>query len=742
MAVAVESLVIETRVDDKMTALLAQMGEQVKRFGAVAAEQFGAAKVSAETMTRTIANAGQGLFGFAGPRALGTLNVGLKQAEFGFEGMGKSAKGVVPELKGLGEVAQGFWIANASGAAAAEKTVGRFGKSLGAIGAILRRSPLLIGADIAARVAGFQGVFDLFNKTMDGIANSVTAVGVSFKDRLIPFVEDGSRAIKSLNLQLAELQKQLAAARGADTEFIPFGKGLGIDVSKIKLAGLEEQEAALTNIEVAVKRAMQPDLFGEQRKVVDELNDATKRLTFTVGDQVLAVKEWRDQGRAIVPIWETIVPSIAAAEKELAAWNARLASGAQVTREWAAETELANSGLARAAVGFANLGAEMARRAFGLEEWKEHLREMKERLKIEAAQERFKEFWGGLATVFAQAAAAAAQAAQKITQAENAFAALQNRGGFEGQLNIDVLPLGSLEQQLAQIEFQYVQGLAALNDYVQAQDALGESVPIDKFQEYLATLQQVREQQEQAAIASTTFAGGIKQALESFSTASNQLGQQLVGGTFGAFRTLFRDVITGAGSATERLKAFARSFLENIADMIAQMLALKVVSAIFGVQSQDKGGEKLLAAAMLSIGFGFAKGGIVQGGLDLPSLPSFAAGGVTNRPMVARVGDNKSRREAIVPLPGAGRGIPVEFKNEPEDGQARARDAAAQAPKMQDFRIENTVHLTLNVGSLDPRGAKEVVLGASEEIVEMVAQAIYSGSDAGLRRAIQSVGRA
>jgi hypothetical protein len=55
----------------------------------------------------------------------------------------------------------------------ASKSTKGFGTSLGALGGLLRRSPLLLVADLAARVAGFNGVMDIFNKTMNGAADAI-----------------------------------------------------------------------------------------------------------------------------------------------------------------------------------------------------------------------------------------------------------------------------------------------------------------------------------------------------------------------------------------------------------------------------------------------------------------------------------------------------------------------------------------------------------------------------------------
>jgi hypothetical protein len=82
-----------------------------------------------------------------------------------------------------------------------------------------------------------------------------------------------------------------------------------------------------------------------------------------------------------------------------------------------------------------------------------------------------------------------------------------------------------------------------------------------------------------------------------------------------------------------------------------------------------------------------------------------------------------------VPLPGPNRGIPVEFKR----GQRPAQDAGAT--------VQQSVNLTLNVGSLDPRTAADVVLAQMPQIQAAITQAISAGRDRALLGAVRGAVR-
>jgi len=199
----------------------------------------------------------------------------------------------------------------------------------------------------------------------------------------------------------------------------------------------------------------------------------------------------------------------------------------------------------------------------------------------------------------------------------------------------------------------------------------------------------------------TTFAGQAQVAFRDLSQSIQQnFAAEVVGVGFESFRGFFRDVITGAKSAKEAFRDFALNVVSGMADIFAQQLALRAVSGIFGG---------------FGIPLGQARGGYAAGGYN---LDSYAAGGVVSGPRPVMLGDNPSRREAVVPLPGAGRSIPVEFVGERGGSRAQA------------------VTINLAVTSLDPRGAADVVLSAMPQIQRALVGAL-GGTDRSLISAVR-----
>jgi TP901 family phage tail tape measure protein len=115
-----------------------------------------------------------------------------------------------------------------------------------------------------------------------------------------------------------------------------------------------------------------------------------------------------------------------------------------------------------------------------------------------------------------------------------------------------------------------------------------------------------------------------------------------------------------------------------------------------------------------------AMGGVFPGQV----LSSFAHGGVARGRQTAVIGDNSSGYEAFVPLPGAGRGIPVEFR-----GRAGGGDTHV------------TAQVSLTVHSIDPRGAADVVLSQMPAIQKAITSALVRGSDRGMLEAVRGAAR-
>lgn len=118
----------------------------------------------------------------------------------------------------------------------------------------------------------------------------------------------------------------------------------------------------------------------------------------------------------------------------------------------------------------------------------------------------------------------------------------------------------------------------------------------------------------------------------------------------------FTDFIMGTKSAGEAFRQFAYEVVSGLAKMAAQAAMTAVFKSVLGG---------------ISSMFGFADGGVAQGGIQAFAnggiatggikFQAFAGGGTVSGPTLGLMGEGKYN-EAIVPLPN-GRSIPVDMKN-------------------------------------------------------------------------------
>jgi hypothetical protein len=139
-----------------------------------------------------------------------------------------------------------------------------------------------------------------------------------------------------------------------------------------------------------------------------------------------------------------------------------------------------------------------------------------------------------------------------------------------------------------------------------------------------------------------------------FYTAGLNGANQLVDGGLNRVGDAIGDVITGAKKGKEAFREFARGVLADLAKIIGRLVAMQLVSSIFGSAAAGAGGGGGGVPAN-------EKGG-QYGGQITKTIPlrRFERGGVVRRPTLALFGEGKaSKGEAFVPLPD-GRRIPVE----------------------------------------------------------------------------------
>ena len=206
------------------------------------------------------------------------------------------------------------------------------------------------------------------------------------------------------------------------------------------------------------------------------------------------------------------------------------------------------------------------------------------------------------------------------------------------------------------------------------------------IKEFLGMMEEIKEKTAEVAESTRTIFletfEGIKEGLKSahmewFETTlaiSIEAGKQLhaiFATTVDDIGIAFAALITEGESLKESMKkiweSLKREVVKQINIMIARMIVMWVIKKLlfggggggegFQHPSEMGGGGEAFGGGVLKK-LGLAKGGIVQGGLK---VPSFATGGITTAPTLALIGDNPNHREAVVPLPD-GRSIPVDLK--------------------------------------------------------------------------------
>jgi hypothetical protein len=186
-----------------------------------------------------------------------------------------------------------------------------------------------------------------------------------------------------------------------------------------------------------------------------------------------------------------------------------------------------------------------------------------------------------------------------------------------------------------------------------------------------------------------SFTSGMTDAFDKHKMTLQQgiksIGQAFVDHIFGAIKQLsdaFVDAILDAesfkASMIEIFKNLGREILKSIVRIAAIIIASKIIVILqIMIEKVKELGREMQRTANIAAGIfagfmvggpigasiggfigGLKDGGIVKGGLE---VPSFASGGITNAPTLAMIGDNSNNREAVVPLPD-GRSIPVDMQ--------------------------------------------------------------------------------
>jgi TP901 family phage tail tape measure protein len=236
-------------------------------------------------------------------------------------------------------------------------------------------------------------------------------------------------------------------------------------------------------------------------------------------------------------------------------------------------------------------------------------------------------------------------------------------------------------------------------------DIIGKQVAMQKLADA------IREAARAAADFGKGFSAGFQDKLTEFADTTRQ-GYELATRSIDAFANASQQAIQGILEGTANARDILRGFAHDFSAIASQILSQRLFGALFGGLSGS--GTHTIGGEGAGISYtAKADGGVISGGLR-----SFAPGGIAVGPQFALIGDNHAQREAIVPLPGAGRGIPVEFKNGGGGGSI-------------------TVQVSYSVTALDARGVRELLVEHGRVIGDIAADQIRTGRHAGLRESVR-----
>lgn len=564
-----------------------------------------------------------------------------------------------------------------------------------ALGPLARRSLAFIGVDFATRVAGFNGVMDVFNTLMNKGADAVRGV-LGLPPKLTKELDDQAESVS----RLSKLYEDLREHRKKALE----------ESGPLVVGGFDFTEA-VDGLEGNKRLAAAQFLEGFDRTVT-ELREKYLREPSLL-EQVLGITPKQGQAefaRARKEEFDRITDVLGVLRQSSKLTGDQITVLAkQVVDGKTTFEELSDSGDYTAET-LRRLEVEIRRLTTAETEWKKRLASGAEIRARREAMQQMAETAGFLATNMLKVASAQLQLtlAEQERRADTAAEVARINAEFERRLALtkELIAAGKGFEKGADGQLLLPSDAAA-----RAEAFANLADEIERARVESDLLRRAAEKRTQNDFL-FGFKAGIGDVLGDLKNLNRFLGQQFAGGSFDALRTLFRDVATDAKKGSEAVKEFGRNFLTMIVDVFAQLASKQIVGGLLGGFGIDL--DSLFGGS-------FEKGGIMPG-VRLATLPirQYAGGGIADSPQVAIYGEGKASQfgEAFVPL-GGNRRIPVEMRG----GGMGATN----------------VELTLNVGSLDPRGATEIIMGSMDAIVSGVAKAVQLGKNRNAINAFRGV---
>lgn len=219
---------------------------------------------------------------------------------------------------------------------AVQSTFSPFQRMDGVLGMIIKKSPFILGADLIARVAGFNGLMDAGGKIMQTAADGIVQWGKNLVG-LTPQVEAFNSALEAQYARIREIDDaaKSTSVREMQVSFLtadPFFGGKSFDVTKYTkdlgdLAGTREGEAAISRLMQRVQslnEQFSDGAFGTDRsKQIDAVTRAMQAFDVEIVAARKAVQSQREETKTWAAEQDRLSESIKRSDASLAQFTER-----------------------------------------------------------------------------------------------------------------------------------------------------------------------------------------------------------------------------------------------------------------------------------------------------------------------------------------------------------------------------------------------------------------------------------
>ncbi|MCC7169335.1 MAG: hypothetical protein IT459_02705 [Planctomycetes bacterium] len=215
-------------------------------------------------------------------------------------------------------------------------TFNPFQRMDGVLGLIIKKSPFILGADLVARVAGFNGLMDAGGKIMQTAADGIVQWGKNLVG-LTPQVEAFNSALEAQYARMRDIDDaaKSSSVREVQVSYLTgdsFFGGKSFDVTKYTkdlgdIAGTKEAESAISRLMQRVQglnEQFSEGLYGtDQSKQIDAVTRAMQAFDIEIAAARKAVQSQREETKTWVAEQDRLSESIRRSDASLAQFTER-----------------------------------------------------------------------------------------------------------------------------------------------------------------------------------------------------------------------------------------------------------------------------------------------------------------------------------------------------------------------------------------------------------------------------------